>query len=141
MDFLGLRTLSIIDRTLDLIKQNHDVELDIDKIRLDDKEVYDLISSGKTLAVFQFESSGMQDYLKKLKPANLEELTAMNALYRPGPMASIPDYIDRKWGTKKIEYLHPLMEPVLKKTYGVIIYQEQVMQLVQHIANFISWGS
>ncbi len=136
MDFLGLRTLSIIDRTLDLIKQNHDVELDIDKIRLDDKEVYDLISSGKTLAVFQFESSGMQDYLKKLKPANLEELTAMNALYRPGPMASIPDYIDRKWGTKKIEYLHPLMEPVLKKTYGVIIYQEQVMQLVQHIANF-----
>lgn len=136
MDFLGLRTLSIIDRTLNLIKQNQNIELDIDHIPLNDKETYELISSGKTLAVFQFESSGMQDYLKKLKPTNLEELTAMNALYRPGPMASIPDYIDRKWGVKKIEYLHPLMESVLQKTYGVIIYQEQVMQLVQKIANF-----
>lgn len=136
MDFLGLRTLSIIDRTLNLIKQNQNIEVDIDHIPLDDSETYDLISSGKTLAVFQFESSGMQEYLKKLKPSNLEELTAMNALYRPGPMASIPDFIDRKWGVKKIEYLHPLMEPVLQKTYGVIIYQEQVMQLVQKIANF-----
>jgi DNA polymerase-3 subunit alpha len=136
MDFLGLRTLSIIDNTLEMIERNHNKAIDIDKIDFDDKATYDLISNGDTQAIFQFESAGMQEYLKRLKPHNLEELTAMNALYRPGPMANIPDFIDRKHGRKKVDYLHPLMEKVLKKTYGIIVYQEQVMQLVQVIGNF-----
>jgi DNA polymerase-3 subunit alpha len=136
MDFLGLRTLSIIDRTLELIKLNQNIDLDIDKIDKFDTKTYELISEGKTIGVFQFESGGMQDYLKKLKPHSLEELTAMNALYRPGPMASIPDYIERKHGRQKTNYLHPIMEPVLKNTYGIIVYQEQVMQLVQTVGNF-----
>lgn len=136
MDFLGLRTLSIIDRTLEMIEENTKIKINIDKIDFEDKKTYDMISIGDTLAVFQFESDGMQEYLKKLKPNNLEELTAMNALYRPGPMDNIPDFIDRKFGKQKIEYLHPLMEKVLKTTYGIIVYQEQVMQLVQLIADF-----
>lgn len=136
MDFLGLRTLSIINRAVELVKLNQNIEINIDKIPLDDEKVYSLISSGKTTGVFQFESGGMQDYLKKLKPQSLEELTAMNALYRPGPMENIPDFIDRKHGRKPISYLHPIMEPVLKNTYGIIVYQEQVMQLVQVIGNF-----
>lgn len=136
MDFLGLKTLSIIDNALEMIEQNHHIKIDIDKIDFDDKKTFDMISNGETQAVFQFESGGMQEYLKQLKPHNLEELTAMNALYRPGPMANIPEFIDRKHGKKKVEYLHPLMETVLKKTYGIIVYQEQVMQLVQVIGNF-----
>jgi DNA polymerase-3 subunit alpha len=136
MDFLGLRTLSIIDHTLEMIEKNHGIKIEIDAIDFDDKKTYDMISAGDTLGIFQFESSGMQDYLKKLKPHNLEELTAMNALYRPGPMENIPDFIDRKYGRKEIEYLHPLMAKVLKNTYGIIVYQEQVMQLVQTVGNF-----
>ncbi len=136
MDFLGLRTLSIIDNTLAMIEKNHGKKLDIEAIDFDDEATYNLISAGKTLAIFQFESSGMQDYLKKLQPRNLEELTAMNALYRPGPMDNIPEFIDRKFGRKPISYLHPIMEKSLKTTYGIIVYQEQVMQLVQQIAGF-----
>jgi DNA polymerase-3 subunit alpha len=136
MDFLGLRTLSIIDRTLELIRLNKQIEIDIDKIDKFDSKTYEIISDGKTTGVFQFESGGMQDYLKKLKPQSLEELTAMNALYRPGPMGSIPDYIERKYGRQKTNYIHPIMEPVLKNTYGIIVYQEQVMQLVQTVGNF-----
>ncbi len=136
MDFLGLKTLSIIDNTLEMIEKNHNLKIEIEDIDFNDKKVYDLISNGDTLAIFQFESQGMQEYLKRLKPNNLEEITAMNALYRPGPMDNIPDFIDRKFGRKKIEYLHPLMESVLDKTYGIIVYQEQVMQLVQVIGNF-----
>lgn len=136
MDFLGLRTLSIIERTLKMIKDNHNIEIDIEKIPRDDKKTYDLISEGRTLAVFQFESSGMQDYLRQLKPHSLEELSAMNALYRPGPMSQIPLFIARKHGQQPIEYLHPIMESVLSNTYGILVYQEQVMQLVQKVANF-----
>jgi DNA polymerase-3 subunit alpha len=136
MDFLGLRTLSIINRAVELVKLNQNIEINIDKIPLDDEKVYNLIASGKTTGVFQFESGGMQDYLKKLKPQTLEELTAMNALYRPGPMSNIPDFIDRKHGRKPIAYLHPVMEPILKNTYGIIVFQEQVMKLVQAIGNF-----
>ncbi len=102
MDFLGLKTLSIIEHTLDMIELNHNIKIDIDKIDFEDKKTYDMIAAGDTLAVFQFESDGMQEYLKRLKPHNLEELTAMNALYRPGPMENIPDFIDRKYGRKKI---------------------------------------
>lgn len=136
MDFLGLRTLSIINRAVELVKLNQNISIDIDNIPIDDDKVYQLISSGKTTGIFQFESGGMQDYLKKLKPQSLEELTAMNALYRPGPMSNIPDFIDRKYGRKPITYLHPIMEPILKNTYGIIVYQEQVMKLVQAIGNF-----
>jgi DNA polymerase-3 subunit alpha len=136
MDFLGLRTLSIIDNALEMIETNHKIKIDLDKIDFEDKKTYDLISNGETKGIFQFESDGMTEYLKQLKPHNLEELTAMNALYRPGPMANIPDFIDRKYGRKQVEYLHPIMEKTLQKTYGIIVYQEQVMQLVQVIADF-----
>ena len=136
MDFLGLKTLGIIEDALIMIKNNTGVYIEIDDIDFEDKETYDMLGSGKTLAIFQFESGGMQEYLRQLKPRNLEELTAMNALYRPGPMENIPTFIDRKFGRKPIEYLHPIMEQSLKNTYGIIVYQEQVMQLVQHIAGF-----
>lgn len=137
MDFLGLKTLSIIDNTLEMVERNYGRKIDVDKdIKLDDEKTYDLLSEGDTLAVFQFESEGMQNYLRKLKPRNIEELAAMNALYRPGPMESIPDFIDRKYGRKKIEYLHPVLENALEKTYGIIVYQEQVMQIVRDVAGF-----
>ncbi len=136
MDFLGLRTLSIIERTIKMIKENYGIYIDIEKIPRNDKKTYYLISEGKTLAVFQFESNGMQEYLRQLKPHSLEELSAMNALYRPGPMSQIPLFIARKHGEQPIEYLHPIMESVLSNTYGILVYQEQVMQLVQKVANF-----
>ncbi len=136
MDFLGLRTLSIIDETLSMIYKNHNVKIDIDNINFDDSKTFELFSQAKTLGVFQFESSGMQEYLRQLKPTSILELSDMNALYRPGPLQHIPEYIDRKFGRKKIEYLHPLMENSLKSTYGIIVYQEQVMQLARDIAGF-----
>jgi DNA polymerase-3 subunit alpha len=136
MDFLGLRTLTIIDDTLELIKKNFDKEIDIDKIDFSDDLTYDLFSAGQTLAIFQFESKGMQEYLMQLKPRNLEEITAMNALYRPGPMDNIPEFIDRKFGRNPISYIHPIMEKALTSTYGIIVYQEQVMQLVRDVAGF-----
>ncbi|MGB9771166.1 MAG: DNA polymerase III subunit alpha [Candidatus Kapaibacteriota bacterium] len=136
MDFLGLRTLSIIDDTIEMIEKNHGIKIDIDKIDFDDPKTFELFALGKTLGVFQFESSGMQEYLRQLKPTSIMELSDMNALYRPGPIQHIPEYIDRKFGRKKIEYLHPLMEKSLKPTYGIIVYQEQVMQLAQDIAGF-----
>ncbi len=136
MDFLGLRTLSIIDDSIELIEKNYNLKIDPDNIDFEDKSVYDVFCKGKTVGIFQFESKGMQEYLSQLKPRNLEELTAMNALYRPGPMDNIPDYIARKNGKKEITYLHPIMEKSLKYTYGIIVYQEQVMMLVQDIADF-----
>jgi DNA polymerase-3 subunit alpha len=136
MDFLGLRTLTVIEDTVRLIKENHGKDIDLDKIPQDDPKVFDLFSTGQTVAVFQFESSKMQEYLKKLKPTTIDDLVAMNALYRPGPMDMIDDFIDRKSGRKPIEYLHPKMEKILKPTYGVIVYQEQVMQIASEIAGF-----
>jgi DNA polymerase-3 subunit alpha len=136
MDFLGLRTLSIIETTLKLIKENHGIDIDIDNISLNDRKTYDLISNGDTLSVFQFESAGMMDSLKKLKPDSLEELAAMNALFRPGPMDQIPTFIKRKFKKEPIELLHPSMEEELRETYGVIVYQEQVMRLSQTQAGF-----
>jgi DNA polymerase-3 subunit alpha len=134
MDFLGLRTLTIIRDTLSLINKNHGIEIDIDNISLKDEETYKLFSKGQTTGVFQFESPPMREYLKKLKPTSLNDLAAMNALYRPGPMEFIDEFIDRKYGVKKVKYLHPLLEEILKETYGVIVYQEQVIQIANKIA-------
>ena len=138
MDFLGLRTLTVIDDTLRVLREDRNVNIDLDKIPLDDKKVFDLFSNGETVGIFQFESSGMRDYLRKLKPEILDDLTAMNALYRPGPLDSfmIDEYIQRKHGEKKIEYEHPLLEPVLKETYGVIVYQEQVLKVASDLAGY-----
>ena len=136
MDFLGLSTLSIIDNTLDMIEANYNVKIDIDDIEFNDPATYDIFCNARTLGVFQFESDGMKEHLRNLKPRDLEEITAMNALYRPGPMENIPEFIERKHGRKKIEYKHLVMENSLKKTYGIIVYQEQVMQLARDIGGF-----
>ncbi|HVP35959.1 MAG TPA: DNA polymerase III subunit alpha, partial [Terriglobales bacterium] len=138
MDFLGLRTLTVIDDTLRLLREEGKKDLDIDSISLQDEKVFELFSKGETVGIFQFESSGMRDYLRKLKPESLEDLTAMNALYRPGPLDSyvIDDYIDCKRGKKKIVYEHPLLEPILKETYGVIVYQEQVLKIASDLAGY-----
>ncbi len=136
MDFLGLKTLSIIKNALALIKQLHNVEIDIDKIPLDDSKTYSLYQQGSTIGTFQFESPGMQKYLRELKPDQFEDLIAMNALYRPGPMAYIPNYIDRKHGREAISYDLPEMQEFLEETYGITVYQEQVMLLAQKIAGF-----
>ncbi|MCX6135664.1 MAG: DNA polymerase III subunit alpha [Ignavibacteriales bacterium] len=133
MDFLGLRTLTVIDNALRLIKTNHGVDIDLDRLPVDDPATLALFCNGQTVAVFQFESSGMTDYLRKLKPTSIHDLVAMNALYRPGPMENIPDFIDRKHGRKKIEYIHPSLEPILKETYGIIVYQEQVIKIASEI--------
>jgi DNA polymerase III subunit alpha len=136
MDFLGLKTLTIIRDALKLIKQNHNVSIDIDYIPLDDKKTYELYQKGETNATFQFESVGMQKYLKELKPDKFDELIAMNALYRPGPIAYIPNFINRKWGREKVVYDLPAMEEYLGDTYGICVYQEQIMLLSQKLANF-----
>ena len=136
MDFLGLKTLTIIRDALKLIKQNYDVDIDIDTIPLDDPKTFELYQRGETNATFQFESAGMQKYLKELKPDKFGDLIAMNALYRPGPIAYIPDYILRKHGKQKIVYDVPEMEEFLNETYGITVYQEQVMQLSQKIGGF-----
>lgn len=136
MDFLGLKTLSIIRDALTLIKENHQVEIDIDTIPLDDEKTYQLYQRGETNATFQFESTGMQKYLIQLKPDKFEDLIAMNALYRPGPMSYIPNFIKRKHGMEAISYDLPEMEEFLKETYGITVYQEQVMLLSQKLANF-----
>lgn len=136
MDFLGLKTLSIIKNALELIRQNHGTDIDIDGIPLDDSKTFELYQRGETNGTFQFESAGMQKYLKELKPDKFDDLIAMNALYRPGPIAYIPNYIHRKHGDEQVVYDLPEMEEYLKDTYGVTVYQEQVMLLSQKLANF-----
>ena len=136
MDFLGLKTLTIIKNALALIKQIHGIEIDIDKIPLDDKKTFELYQHGSTIGTFQFESVGMQKYLRDLKPDKFADLIAMNALYRPGPLAYIPNFIDRKHGREAITYDLPEMELYLKETYGITVYQEQVMLLAQQLGGF-----
>ncbi|MFT3679366.1 MAG: DNA polymerase III subunit alpha [Ferruginibacter sp.] len=136
MDFLGLKTLSILKTALGLIKLNHGIDIAIDDIPLDDEKTYQLYQRGDTNGTFQFESAGMQKYLRELKPDKFDDLIAMNALYRPGPMAYIPDYVDRKHGKKQVEYDLEAMEEYLKETYGITVYQEQVMLLSQKLAGF-----
>lgn len=136
MDFLGLKTLSIIKDALFNIKQTHGFDLDIDHIDIEDKKTYQLYCEGRTTGTFQFESAGMQKYLIELQPSTFEDLIAMNALYRPGPMDYIPDFIKRKHGELPIEYDIPVMEKYLKDTYGITVYQEQVMLLSRLLAGF-----
>jgi DNA polymerase III subunit alpha len=136
MDFLGLKTLTIIRTALELIKENHGVEIDIDAIPLDDQKTFGLYQRAETIGTFQFESGGMQKYLRDLKPDKFEDLIAMNALYRPGPMSYIPNYVDRKHGREDITYDLPEMAEYLEETYGITVYQEQVMLLAQKLAGF-----
>ncbi|MDO6430178.1 DNA polymerase III subunit alpha [Flavitalea sp. BT771] len=136
MDFLGLKTLNILKTGLELIKENHGVDINLDTIPLDDVKTYELYQKAETIGTFQFESPGMQKYLKDLKPDKFDDLIAMNALYRPGPIAYIPNYIDRKHGREEIIFDLPEMEEYLKDTYGITVYQEQVMLLAQKLAGF-----
>ena len=134
MDFLGLKTLSVLARTRDLIKENHGKTIDLDAIDIKDPKVFELFATGKTKGIFQFESGGMQDLLMKMKPDRLEDLIAANALYRPGPMTLIPDYCQRKHG-EKWNVPHPIMREILEETYGIMIYQEQVMRIANRLGD------
>ncbi|HOB25143.1 MAG TPA: DNA polymerase III subunit alpha, partial [Kaistella sp.] len=136
MDFLGLRTLTIIKDAIKLIKQRHGIEINTDEIPLDDKKTYELFKEGRTIGIFQYESAGMQKYMRELKPTVFADLIAMNALYRPGPIKYIPNFINRKHGLEEIVYDLPETEEYLKETYGITVYQEQVMLLSQKLANF-----
>ncbi len=136
MDFLGLKTLSILKEAVENIRESLGVDVNVDEINIQDPATYQLYCDGRTIGTFQFESSGMQRYLRELQPHAFEDLIAMNALYRPGPMDYIPDFIDRKQGRKPIEYDIPCMEKYLKDTYGITVYQEQVMLLSRQLANF-----
>jgi DNA polymerase-3 subunit alpha len=138
MDFLGLTTLTLIDDALRLIKKRHNVELVLEDLPLDDKPTYEVFCKGFTSGVFQFESPGMRDILRRYQPSRLEDLTALNALYRPGPIQGgmIDDFIDRKWGRKAVQYDLPELKELLEETYGVIVYQEQVMQISNRLAGY-----
>jgi DNA polymerase-3 subunit alpha len=138
MDFLGLRTLTVISHTLDIIKERHGKTIKIEDIPLDDKKTFKMLSSAQTIGVFQLESTGMRELLKKLEPTKFEDLIALLALYRPGPIGSgmLDDFIRRKKGLISITYDHPSLEPILKETYGIIVFQEQVMQIASQLAGF-----
>jgi len=136
MDFLGLRTLTVLANTVALIKESRGLDLDLDRLPLDDKKTYEMLSEAKTFGVFQLESSGMRDALRGLRPEQLEDLIAMVSLYRPGPMELIPDFIQRKHGRSKITYEHPAMEKFTRETYGIMVYQEQIMQIASEMAGF-----
>jgi DNA polymerase III subunit alpha len=139
-DFLGLKTLTVLARCFDLLMAR-DVELDLSNLPLDDPKTFELLSRGDTVGVFQLESSGMRDYLRKLQPNRFEDIIAMNALYRPGPMENIPRYIAVKHGEEKPDYLHPALVDILKETHGIMIYQEQVMQIAQVLAGYTLGGA
>ncbi|MDQ3019459.1 MAG: DNA polymerase III subunit alpha [Bacteroidota bacterium] len=136
IDFLGLKELKVLGKTLALINKRYKKNITIDDIPLDDEKTFDLFSAGSTVGIFQFSKSKMRESLAKLKPKNINDLAAMNALYRPGPMKLIPDFIDKRFGRKPITYPHPKMEDTLKETYGIIVYQEQVMQIARDVAGF-----
>jgi DNA polymerase-3 subunit alpha len=141
MDFLGLKTLTVIRNTCDLVRQFQGVEIPIDTLPLDDAKTYDLLNKANTIGIFQLESGGMRDLCRRFQISSVEHITALVALYRPGPMDLIPDFIRRRHGEIKIEYEHPLLEPISRETYGVLIYQEQVMQATQALAGFSLGGA
>jgi DNA polymerase III subunit alpha len=138
IDFLGLKTLSVIDKTLELVKKHRNIDIDIDNIPREDEKTYELLCQGKTMGVFQLESRGMRDLVRNLKPSQFSDISALVALYRPGPMQSgmLDEFVERKHGRKKIVYDHPLLEPILKETYGTMVYQEQVMEISKSLAGF-----
>lgn len=143
MDFLGLKNLTVIDRTVRAIKQLHDIDIDLDKLPRDDKKTFELLGQGKTCGVFQFEGDGVTEVMKRLKPEKFEDLIAVNALYRPGPLGSgmVDDFIDGRHGRKEVTYAFPELESVLAETYGVIVYQEQVMKIASVIAGYSLGGA
>jgi DNA polymerase-3 subunit alpha len=136
MDFLGLKTLTVIRNTCEMVRRTHGTEIDIDHLPLDDAKTYDLLNKAETLGVFQLESGGMRDLCRKFQISSIEHITALIALYRPGPMELIPEFIKRRHGEMEIKYEHPLLEPIARETYGILIYQEQVMQATQILAGF-----
>ncbi|HER44064.1 MAG TPA: DNA polymerase III subunit alpha, partial [Candidatus Eisenbacteria bacterium] len=138
IDILGLKTLSHVDKTLRLVAEHEGIDIAMEEIPLDDPKTFELLQKGQTIAVFQLESAGMRDLLKKIAPTTFGDVTAVNALYRPGPLGSdmVSDFIERKHGRKRISYEHPKLEPILRETYGVILYQEQVMQIANDLAGF-----
>ena len=140
-DFLGLKTLTVIKKAVDWVKISHGIDLDIDSVPLDDKETYQMLSRGDTAAVFQFESAGMKDVHKQIRPDRFEDLIAIVSLYRPGPMDNIPTYIKRKHGEEEITYLHPDLAPILDETYGIMVYQEQVMKIAQVLGGYTMGGA
>ena len=141
MDFLGLKTLTVIRNTCEMVKQTRGIEVPIDDLPLDDAKTYDLLNKANTLGVFQLESGGMRDLCRKFQINSIEHITALIALYRPGPMELIPEFIKRRHGEIKIEYEHPLLEPICRETYGIMIYQEQVMQATQVLAGYTLGGA
>ncbi len=136
MDFLGLANLNVLQQALRVVKKTRDVDIDLDALPLDDKASYELLARAESTGVFQLESSGMKRYLKELKPTQFEDIVAMVALYRPGPMDAIPDFIEAKHGRKKVTYLHPILEPILNMSYGVIVTQDQVLEVARKFAGF-----
>jgi DNA polymerase-3 subunit alpha len=141
MDFLGLKTLTVIRNTCEMVRRTQGISVDVDQLPLDDIKTYDLLNRAETLGVFQLESGGMRDLCKKFQISSVEHITALVALYRPGPMELIPEFIKRRHGEVKIEYEHPLLEPIAKETYGILIYQEQVMQAAQVLAGYTLGGA
>ena len=135
-DFLGLKTLTVLKKAVDLVKRGRGIDVDLATVALDDRKTFELLAKADTVGVFQLESTGMRESLKRLRPDRLEDIIAMVALYRPGPMDNIPSYINRKHGEEPVDYLNPLLEPILKETYGVIIYQEQVIQIAQVMGGY-----
>jgi DNA polymerase-3 subunit alpha len=138
IDFLGLKNLTLIKRTLALIERNHGIKLDINALPIDDEKSFQLLCAGKTTGVFQLESEGLKDVLRKLQPEKFEDIIAVNALYRPGPLGSgmVDDFIERRHGRQEIKYLFPEIKPILEETYGVIVYQEQVMKIASTVAGY-----
>lgn len=136
MDFLGLANLTILANAVDLIRRTRGVSIDVNRLPLDDKKTFDMLGRGETTSVFQLEGSGMRRYIRELKPQNVQDLAAMVALYRPGPMAEIPKYISARHGVTKPQYLHPVLEPILQPTYGVIVYQDQVLRIARAVAGY-----
>ena len=141
MDFLGLKTLTVIRNTCEMVKQTRGIAVPIDSLPLDDAQTYDLLNKANTLGVFQLESGGMRDLCRKFQISSVEHITALIALYRPGPMDLIPEFISRRHGEVKIEYPHPLLEPICRETYGIMVYQEQVMQAAQALAGYTLGGA
>ncbi len=141
MDFLGLKTLTVIRNTCEMIKEVHGVDIDVDRLPMGDEKAYELLNNGHTVGVFQLESAGMRDLCRKFKLNSIEHITALVSLYRPGPMDLIPDFIRRRHGEVEIKYPHPLLEPIAKETYGILIYQEQVMKAAQVLAGFTLGGA